>query len=142
MQQLGQAGHVGQRVRALTRSSSVRERSFEHMGEPSHDEAFVDVVERAPGQRVARERGVGVAGDHDDGDVGIAGAEALEHEIAGEVGEGEVEQDHIGLELRDKADPVAPGGCHPDGVAQRREDVVQHRRDLRLVIDDQDPASG
>jgi hypothetical protein len=77
-----------------------------------------------------------LAVDHDDGDVGIAGSEALENEIAGEVGEGQVGQDHIRPERWDKADPVAPGACHLDSVAQRRQDIVQHRRDLRLVVDD------
>jgi hypothetical protein len=48
----------------------------------------------------------------------------------------------VGPESWDDADRVRAGGGDLHGVAPRREHVVQHRRNRRFVIDDQDATSG
>src|SRR6185436_19461062 len=84
------------------------------------------------------------AGDHDHGDgarVGIL-LEPATHLPAVDLGNHDVEQDHVGLDFPRLLDGVAPATGHHDVVALTREVVADELGDVALVLDDEDPAGG
>lgn len=64
----------------------------------------------------------------------------VENEFTRYAGQADVAQHHVWPERRHGPDRVGARKREFDGIAERCQDVVQHRRDLRLVVYDEDSA--
>ena len=84
-------------------------------------------------------RRVGEAGEHDSSDVGLAGAQLLEHLDAGHLRHALVGDDDVDVRLVGDLERLFAGVGLVDGVAALQESA-QHQQIRSLVIDQQDAA--
>lgn len=117
-----------------------RERGLYSQHKPVQLEWLRDEVVGAPRANCALEAWVSIPCHHDDGHVRIGDVKTVENEFTRYAGQADVEQHHVWPERRHGPDRVGARMREFDGIAERCQDVVQHRRDLRLVVYDEDSA--
>ena len=85
-------------------------------------------------------RRIGIAGEHDPGDVGLEAAQLLQHLHAAHVRHALVGDHHVEIDLLRQLQRLRPRLRLVDGVPGL-EEVAQHREVRALVVDDQDSAA-